>query len=127
MDAEAEVLPGAGSGEVSPQQDGLSQRVPAAGVDTEPGTIELAIPKLRAGSYFPSFLEHLAARGAGAGPGRRDVVPAGRLDPAGRPDAGRDGPSRSTGSRLRALRPGVDRLVGVHVLDVALGHQPQHL
>jgi hypothetical protein len=28
---------------------------------------------------------------------------------------------------LRALRPGVDRLIGVHVLDVALGHQPQRL
>src|ERR1019366_5524642 len=26
--------------------------------DTRAGTIELAIPKLRAGSYSPSFLEH---------------------------------------------------------------------
>ena len=26
--------------------------------DTRAGTVELAIPKLRAGSYFPSFLEH---------------------------------------------------------------------
>ena len=26
--------------------------------DTRAGTIELAIPKLRAGSYFPTFLEH---------------------------------------------------------------------
>jgi putative transposase len=26
--------------------------------DTRAGTIELAVPKLRQGSYFPGFLEH---------------------------------------------------------------------
>src|SRR5947209_5960729 len=33
----------------------------------------------------------------------------------------RDGPG------LAAFRPGMHRLIGVHVLDVALGHQPQRL
>lgn len=40
-----------------------------------------AIPKLRAGSYFPWFLEHPAPVGEGAGLGRRDVVPAARVGP----------------------------------------------
>jgi putative transposase len=36
--------------------DQLPQRRPGPGVDTRAGTIELAIPKLRTGSYFPDWL-----------------------------------------------------------------------
>jgi putative transposase len=58
MDAEVEVACGAGYGEVSPSRvnsrNGYRQRE----WDTRAGTVELAIPKLRHGSYFPSFLEH---------------------------------------------------------------------
>ena len=58
MDADVEVRCGAGYGEVTPDRvnsrNGYRQRE----WDTRAGTIELAIPKLRAGSYFPSFLEH---------------------------------------------------------------------
>jgi transposase-like protein len=36
----------------------LPQRLPAAEWETRAGTVELAIPKLRHGSCFPSFLEH---------------------------------------------------------------------
>ena len=58
MDAEVEVRCGAGYGEVSAGPGELPQRVPAPGVGHPRGAIELAIPKLRAGSYFPGFLEH---------------------------------------------------------------------
>ena len=34
----------------------LPQRVPAAGLDTRAGTIEVAIPKLRRGTYYPEWL-----------------------------------------------------------------------
>jgi putative transposase len=58
MDAEVETACGAGYGEVSPNRvnsrNGYRQRE----WDTRAGTVELAIPKLRHGSYFPSFLEH---------------------------------------------------------------------
>jgi putative transposase len=58
MDAEVEVRCGAGYGEVSPDRvnsrNGYRQRE----WDTRAGTVELAIPKLRHGSYFPAFLEH---------------------------------------------------------------------
>jgi len=58
MDAEVETACGAAYGEVSParvnSRNGYRQRE----WDTRAGTVELAIPKLRHGSYFPSFLEH---------------------------------------------------------------------
>jgi transposase-like protein len=58
MDGEVETACGAGYGEVSPNRvnsrNGCRQRE----WDTRAGTVELAIPRLRHGSYFPSFLEH---------------------------------------------------------------------
>jgi len=58
MDAEVATLVGAELGERAPgrrttQRNGYRPRV----WDTRVGQLELAIPKLRAGSYFPSFLE----------------------------------------------------------------------
>ena len=57
MEAEVEARTGAGLGERSPgrlvQRNGYRER----GWDTRAGRIELEIPKLRKGSYFPSFLE----------------------------------------------------------------------
>jgi transposase-like protein len=64
--------------------------------DTRAGTIELAIPKLRAGSYFPSFLEHRRRAERALASVVATSYLLGRLDPAGRPDAGRDGPRGST-------------------------------
>ena len=58
MDAEVEVRCGAGYGEVTPDRVNCRNGYRAREWDTRAGTIELAIPKLRAGSYFPSFLEH---------------------------------------------------------------------
>jgi transposase-like protein len=57
MAAEVELLTGAAAGARSPdrinQRNGYRER----GWETRVGRIELAIPKLRKGSYFPAFLE----------------------------------------------------------------------
>jgi transposase-like protein len=58
MDAEVEVRCGAGYGEVSPDRVNSRNGYRPREWDTRAGTIELAIPKLRQGSCFPSFLEH---------------------------------------------------------------------
>jgi putative transposase len=58
MDAEVEVACGAGYGEVSPDRVNSRNGYRPREWDTRAGTVELAIPKLRHGSYFPSFLEH---------------------------------------------------------------------
>jgi putative transposase len=58
MDAEVEVACGAGYGEVSPARVNSRNGYRHRDWDTRAGTVELAIPKLRHGTYFPSFLEH---------------------------------------------------------------------
>jgi putative transposase len=58
MDAEVETLCGAGYGEVSTQRVNSRNGYRPREWDTRAGTVELAIPELRTGSYFPSFLEH---------------------------------------------------------------------
>jgi putative transposase len=54
----SEVRCGAAYGEVTPDRVNSRNGYRRREQDTRAGTIELAIPKLRAGSYFPSFLEH---------------------------------------------------------------------
>jgi putative transposase len=58
MDAEVENLCGAGYGEVSPDRVNSRNGYRHRDWDTRAGTVGLAVPKLRHGSYFPSFLEH---------------------------------------------------------------------
>ena len=58
MDADVEVACGAGYGEVTPERVNSRNGYRRRERDTRAGTIELAIPKLRQGSYFPGFLEH---------------------------------------------------------------------
>jgi putative transposase len=58
MDAEVETICNAGYGEVSPERMNSRNGYRAREWDTRAGTVELAIPKLRHGSYFPGFLEH---------------------------------------------------------------------
>ena len=57
MELEVEGLTGAGYGEKNPdriaQRSGYRDRA----WETRAGTVELRIPKLRKGSYFPGFLE----------------------------------------------------------------------
>jgi transposase-like protein len=58
MDAEIEVRCNAGYGEVSPERVNSRNGYRMREWDTRAGTVELAIPKLREGSYFPDFLIH---------------------------------------------------------------------
>ena len=56
MAAEVDALTGAGWGEQSPDRVNHRNGYRARPFDTRVGTIELAIPKLRRGSYFPDWL-----------------------------------------------------------------------
>ena len=58
MDADVEVRCNAGYGEVTPDRVNSRNGYRRREWDTRAGTAGLAIPKLRSGSYFPSFLEH---------------------------------------------------------------------
>jgi putative transposase len=58
MDADVEVACNAGYGELTPDRVNSRNGYRRREWDTRAGTVELAIPKLRTGSYFPSFLEH---------------------------------------------------------------------
>ena len=88
MDADVEVACNAGYGEVTPDRVNSRNGYRRREWDTRAGTVELAIPKLRAGSYFPSFLEHRRRAERGRWPRLPDQLPAGRLDPAGGAAAG---------------------------------------
>ena len=57
MDAEVTVKTGAGYGERSPERVTQRNGYRSRSWDTRVGTMELRIPKLRDGSYFPSLLE----------------------------------------------------------------------
>ena len=61
MDADAEVCCNAGYGEVTPDRVNCRNGYRRREWDTRTGTIELAIPKLRSGSYFPWFASTAAA------------------------------------------------------------------
>jgi putative transposase len=56
MDAEVEGLCGAGYGEVSSERVNSRNGYRRREWDTRAGTIELAVPKLRSGSYYPEWL-----------------------------------------------------------------------
>ncbi len=56
MDAEASSMCGADYGERSPERTNLRNGYRERDWDTRAGTIELRIPKLRTGSYFPDWL-----------------------------------------------------------------------
>ena len=56
MAAEVDVLCGAGWGEVSPDRVNSRNGYRARRFDTRVGTIDLPVPKLRQGSYFPDWL-----------------------------------------------------------------------
>jgi len=57
MELETEGLCGAGPGERSPQRINQRNGYRDRDWETRAGTVELRIPKLRKGSYFPAFLE----------------------------------------------------------------------
>src|SRR5690554_527270 len=57
MEADVQKLCGANYGESSPNRVNSRNGFRERPLETRLGTIELAIPKLRRGSYFPPFLE----------------------------------------------------------------------
>jgi transposase-like protein len=57
MELEVESLTGAGYGEKSPERRAQRNGYRDRDWETRAGTVELRIPKLRKGSYFPAFLE----------------------------------------------------------------------
>ena len=56
MSAEADAVCGAGYGERSPERVNRRNGYRERDWDTRVGSIELAVPKLREGSYFPDWL-----------------------------------------------------------------------
>ena len=86
MEAEVSELVGAARGERAPEER-LTHRngYRARPWETRAGELELAIPKLRRGSYFPSFLEPRRRSRAGARLGRAGGLRRRRLDAQGRP------------------------------------------
>lgn len=56
MSAEAQALCGAGYGEVTPERTNSRNGYRARDWDTRAGSVELRVPKLREGSYFPEWL-----------------------------------------------------------------------
>ncbi len=57
MKLEGEALTGATHGEHSPERMNQRNGYRDRSWETRAGTVELRIPKLRKGSYFPAFLE----------------------------------------------------------------------
>ena len=56
LSAEADVVCGAGYGERSSERTNVRNGYRPREFDTRAGTLELAVPKLRSGSYFPDWL-----------------------------------------------------------------------
>lgn len=56
MSAEADAQCGAGYGEVSPDRVNTRNGYRSREFDTRAGTVQIAIPKLRSGTYFPEWL-----------------------------------------------------------------------
>ena len=75
MDADVEVRCNAGSGEVTPERVNSRNGYRRRKWDTRAGTVELAIPKLRAGSYGGQGLVQAGAGAAGAGESLVEVDP----------------------------------------------------
>jgi putative transposase len=83
MDTEVSAQIGAGHYERSLERTAYRNGYRTRRWDTRTGTIELKIPKLTAGAYFPSA-GAASAGGEGTARGRRGGLREGGLDPQGR-------------------------------------------
>ena len=90
MSAEADAVCGAAYGVRSAERTNSRNGYRVRDFDTRAGTVEVAIPKLREGSYFPEWLLERRKRGR-TGPGQRGrhQLPA-RGQHAGDGEVGRD-------------------------------------
>ncbi|GEA84833.1 hypothetical protein GCM10009774_33250 [Cellulomonas gelida] len=101
LSAEADAVCGAGWGQTSPERVNRRNGYRRRDLDTRVGTLDVAVPKLRSGSYFPEWLLTRRRR-AEAGPdvGGRDLLPARGEHPAdgqAGPVVGDHGPVQVTG------------------------------
>ena len=107
MEAEVTSKTGAGLGERSPERlthrNGYRDRP----WDTRVGTLELQIPKVREGSYFPSLLEPRRRQRTGVARRRAAGLRGGRLHPPCR------GPRASAWLRGHLQEPGLAHLLRV--------------
>ena len=119
MEAEVSELIGAEHGERSAERLTHRNGYRARSWSTRAGEIELAIPKIRRGSYFPSFLEPRKAASRRWSRGcRRPTSPASRRARStgwssrwvcGSPTARSDGSARASTSRWRRSAAGRSR------------------
>ena len=83
LSAEADAVCGAEYGVASPERTNRRNGYRHRDFDTRAGTIDVAIPKLREGTYFPEWLLERRKRAERALTSRgRDLLPARGLDPA---------------------------------------------
>jgi hypothetical protein len=82
MSAEADAVCGAPYGESSPERTNVRNGYRHREFDTRAGTLHVAIPKLREGSYFPDWLLERRRRAERADHGGGDLLPAQGVDPA---------------------------------------------
>ena len=83
MELETETLCGAGHGERSENRTNLRNGYRDRDWQTRAGTVELRIPKLRKGSYFPGFLEPRRMAEKALTAVIQEVLRPGHLDPVG--------------------------------------------
>jgi hypothetical protein len=82
MSADVYAVCGAGYGQRSPDRSNTRNGYRRRGWDTRAGSIELAVPKLREGSYFPELVAGAAPAGRiGAGQRGRHLLSARRQHP----------------------------------------------
>ena len=82
MEADVSSRTGAGYGERNPERVTQRNGYRSRAWDTRVGTMELQIPKLREGSYFPSLLEPTASQRASSAGGDPAGVCGGCIDEA---------------------------------------------
>jgi transposase-like protein len=68
MSAEADAVCGAGYGETSPERTNVRNGYRHREFDTRAGTLDVAIPKLRSGSYFPDSEDDQRERAGASDP-----------------------------------------------------------
>ncbi len=92
MSAEASATCGAAYNERSEERTNSRNGYRRRPWDTRAGSIDLAVPKLREGSYFPDWLLDAPSAGrAGPGGGDRPGLRGGRVHPPGRRPGQGDG------------------------------------
>ena len=111
MELETETLCGAGHGERSESRTNQRNGYRDRDWQTRAGTVELRIPKLRRGSYFPGFLEPRRMAEKALTAVIQEVLRPGHLDPLGGRSGQGDGAGRDQQSQVSRLCAEIDERV----------------